>query len=158
MDHRKASGGQVQELTGAFRIRQARAGEASALSAVAQRSKAHWGYDAEFMADCADELTWGESDIASGTFWVAEAGTGTHLGFCDLRLVHDMIEVAALYVDPDAMGAGVGRALWRKAEELADEHKARAIGLDADPHAVGFYQQSSAKHRPVRLRGGSCQG
>jgi len=145
MDHRETPGGQIQELTGSFKIRQAGAGEASALSAVAQRSKAHWGYDAEFMADCTDELTWDETDIASGTFWVAQDEGGARLGFCELCLVHDMVEVEALYVDPDAMGQGIGHALWRKAEELAGEHKARAIGLDADPHAVGFYQRMGAE-------------
>jgi hypothetical protein len=38
-------------------IRAAHGGELEALSALAMRSKAHWGYSAAFMQACRDELT-----------------------------------------------------------------------------------------------------
>ena len=38
-------------------VRSARAGEAASLTALCLRSKAHWGYDAEFMRLCVPSLT-----------------------------------------------------------------------------------------------------
>ena len=128
-----------------LRLRPARSGEAAALSALAVRSKGHWGYDEQFMATCARELTWNETELASVVIWVAENQAGKMLGFCELRLADGLLELDALYVDPSAMGQGAGKALWSKAEDAAREWSARAIGLDADPHAVGFYEHMGAK-------------
>jgi hypothetical protein len=41
------------------RIRPARPDEAGAISALALRSKGHWGYDAAFLAACRENLTIG---------------------------------------------------------------------------------------------------
>ena len=38
-------------------MRAAEAGEAGAISALALRSKGHWGYDAGFLAACREDLT-----------------------------------------------------------------------------------------------------
>ncbi len=145
MDHRKAAGGQIQELDRSITLRPAEHGEAADISALALRSKAHWGYDDQFMADCVDELTWSGIDVSSGTCWVAAGADGTLLGFCELYLVDGRLEVDALYVDPPAMGRGVGKTLWLHAEDVARKLGARAIGLDADPHAVEFYEQMGAR-------------
>jgi hypothetical protein len=45
-------------------IRPARPGEAAALSALAMRSKAHWGYDQEFLEAVRPVLTFTEADLA----------------------------------------------------------------------------------------------
>lgn len=45
-------------------IRLARVTEAEILSDLALRSKAHWGYDAEFIEACRDELTVDASEVA----------------------------------------------------------------------------------------------
>ena len=54
-------------------IRPARSGEAKALSDLALRSKAHWGYDAAFMAACRAELTVTPAQAASGRAYLYEA-------------------------------------------------------------------------------------
>ncbi len=144
MDHRETPGGQIQELKPSLRLRPAQSGEAATLSALAVRSKGYWGYDDDFMATCARELTWSEADITSAIIWIAENETGNLLGFCELRSANDILELDALYVDPSAMGQGAGKALWQKAESVAFDCAARMIGLDADPHAVGFYEHMGA--------------
>lgn len=145
MDHRKAVGGQIQELVRAINLRLAEHGEAADISDLAHRSKAHWGYDDQFMADCVDELTWSGTDVSSGNCWVAAGADGMLLGFCELHLAGERLEVDALYVDPPAIGQGVGRTLWQHVEDVARRLGARAIGLDADPQAVGFYEQMGAR-------------
>ncbi|MEE8545291.1 MAG: hypothetical protein V3T29_05715 [Alphaproteobacteria bacterium] len=61
-------------------IRPARPGEAAALTDLALRSKAHWGYDAAFMAACRAELTVTPAQAASGLVQVYEEG-GRAFGF-----------------------------------------------------------------------------
>ena len=142
----KAPGGQIQELTGSFKIRQAGAGEASALSAVALRSKAHWGYDAEFMADCADELTWGETDIASGTFWVVQDEGGARLGFCELCLVQRYGRGGSALCRPGCHGPRQWPCAYgaRPKSWQANTRPAQSV-LMPTPHAVGFYQRMGAE-------------
>ncbi len=128
-----------------FRLRQARVSEAAALSDLAMRSKAHWGYDDAFMQACRAELTVSAATIEAGHVWVCEAGGGDLAGFFDLRLEDDVAEVYDVFVDPPAMGQGAGSLLWRKLEEVACEMGARKIGIDADPNAVGYYEHMGAK-------------
>lgn len=44
-------------------IRRARSGEAESLTALAVRSKAHWGYDADFLDEVRELLTFAERDL-----------------------------------------------------------------------------------------------
>jgi len=125
------------------RIRPARADEAAAISALAVRAKAHWGYDDAFMAACRPELTWTAAEVDREDVLVAEVdgvlfGTTARVGpGPDGRLW-------AVFVDPAQHGRGIGRALLT---ELLD--RARADGFDsltigADPNAAGFYRAVGA--------------
>ena len=49
-----------------------------------------------------------------------------------------------LFIEPACIRAGVGGALWRQATILARASGARTIVLDADIHAVAFYQHMGA--------------
>lgn len=121
-------------------LRGARAEEADALSQIAFASKAHWGYDADFMAACREELTVSEAHIGERNVLVAERD-GVLLGFGGLCPREDgEPEIWHLFVAPEAMGQGAGRLLT---EALVD--KARAIGaprlwVESDPNAESFYQ------------------
>jgi GNAT superfamily N-acetyltransferase len=126
-------------------VRRAIAADATPLTALALRSKAHWGYDKAFMAACREELTVSAEAIVSAEVWVCEDADGVLAGFFDLRREDDVAEVYDLFVDPKAMGHGVGRMLWAKLEELAHQMAACTIGIDADPHAVGYYERMGAR-------------
>ncbi|MEU4236164.1 hypothetical protein [Actinoplanes sp. NPDC026619] len=52
-------------------IRPARPGEAAALSELARRSKAHWGYDEGFLDACRADLTLSPDDIRARRTTVA---------------------------------------------------------------------------------------
>ncbi|MFF2520343.1 GNAT family N-acetyltransferase, partial [Streptomyces sp. NPDC058086] len=65
-------------------IRPARAMEAEVLSDLALRSKAHWGYDAEFLDACRDELAVGAHEVARRRATVADRD-GHILGFTTLE-------------------------------------------------------------------------
>ena len=91
------------------RIRPARPDEAVALTDLAIRSKAHWGYDDAFMAACGAELTVSAEAIWSGTVFVYEEA-GLALGLYWLEVREDNAEVEQFFVEPGAIGRGVGRA------------------------------------------------
>jgi GNAT superfamily N-acetyltransferase len=119
-------------------IRRARPAEAAVLSALALRSKAHWGYDADFLAACQDDLTLSADDIAT-------SGNAPS-GFYRLVLQDGSVaELDALFVDPAAMGQGVGRRLWRHAVSTATKLGCSEMVWQSDPQAEGFYLAMGAR-------------
>jgi GNAT superfamily N-acetyltransferase len=126
-------------------IRRARPAEASILSALALRSKAHWGYDAGFLAACRDDLTLSADDVATSMVYACD-GVNAPLGFYRLVLHHDGVaELDALFVEPAAMGQGVGKRLWGHAVAAAAKLGCSEIVLQSDPQAEGFYLAMGAQ-------------
>ena len=121
-------------------IRPADIGEAQLLSALALRSKAHWGYSAEFIRACRKELTYDPDYLRANTVFVAEAG-GKVSGFYALeRVSENEAELGAMFVEPDCIGLGFGRALISHAKKTASRLGIGAIVIQGDPNAVDFYQ------------------
>lgn len=131
-------------LAAEIEIRHPRAGESTVISDLALRSKAHWGYSAEFVEACRAELTFTPEQCDSGDMWVAGRGHEL-LGFHLLAGDGAVGEVVALFVDPAHIGTGVGRALLRHAREQAHARGIRLLYVDADPHAEAFYARHGAR-------------
>ena len=125
-------------------LRRAEIADCPALTDIALRAKAHWGYDRAFMEACRDELAVTPETLALGETWLAETVDGVVLGFVDIRFEDGVAEVHAAFVDPDHMGRRVGARLWSEVEAVARRMGARRIGIDSDPNAVGFYQRMGA--------------
>jgi GNAT superfamily N-acetyltransferase len=122
-------------------IRQARPEELEALSALALRSKAHWGYSAAFMLACRDELTV-TSDLLPDTF-VKETATGI-VGFYSLSSCGAEAELELLFVEPSAMHRGFGHELLTHAQNQASAWGCRVVVIQGDPHACAFYERCGA--------------
>jgi GNAT superfamily N-acetyltransferase len=126
-------------------IRRARPSEAGLLSELALRSKGHWGYDADFLAACRDDLTLSPRDIATSAVYVLDDGDAV-LGYYRLLLQDDgLAELDALFVEPAAIGQGVGKRLWRHAVATATALGCTEIVLQSDPQAEGFYLAMGAQ-------------
>ncbi|WP_019629930.1 GNAT family N-acetyltransferase [Actinomadura atramentaria] len=119
-------------------VRAARPGEAAALSALALRSKAHWGYDDAYLAACRAELTLRPGDVAARRTAVAERG-GRVLGLATLDGEPPDGELGLLFVEPDAIGGGIGRTLYRHVLAEAARLGFERVRIVPDPHATGFY-------------------
>lgn len=126
-------------------IRAAVAGDARVLSDLAFRSKAHWGYDAAFMEACREDLRVSEQDILTSSVYVHEHADRIN-GFYQLRPCGDQVEMVALFVEPRAMGHGIGKALWHHAMGTAKELGCDEVILQSEPHAAGFYRAMGATH------------
>ncbi|MEV2243921.1 GNAT family N-acetyltransferase [Streptomyces sp. NPDC049970] len=124
-------------------VRAGRPEEAAALTGLALRSKAHWGYDEEFLAVCRDELAVRPADVTARRTAVAELG-GRPLGFTMLDGSPPEGVLGMMFVDPDSMGRGVGRLLF--AHMTAQAHRLGFVRLtiDADPNAEPFYTAMGA--------------
>jgi SAM-dependent methyltransferase len=120
-------------------IRRARPDEAQLLSDLGLRSKAHWGYDAAFIAACRDDLTLSADEVAATDVYVAELD-GRMIGFYQLRGAGLEAELANLFIDPQAIGAGHGGRLWQHAALLALAQGHRSLTVQSDPYAEGFYR------------------
>ena len=121
-------------------LRAARPDEAGALSRIAFASKAHWGYDAAFMAACREELTVSEAQIGERDILVAERD-GVLLGFGGLCPREDgEPEIWHLFVAPEAMGQGAGRLLTAALIEKARATGVQRLWVESDPNAESFYQ------------------
>ncbi len=120
-------------------IRSAQTSEAAHLSRLAMRSKAYWGYSAEFMEACRDELTLTSAYVQVTPTYVAEFD-GAVVGFYTLaRMSATEVVLGYLFVEPTAIGKGHGRALIEHAKS-----EARSLGYDTmvipgDPNAERFY-------------------
>jgi len=126
-------------------IRRVRPAEAGVLSGLALRSKAHWGYDADFLAACQDDLTLSADDIATSVVYVFE-GVDAPAGFYRLMLKNDSLaELDALFVEPGAMGQGIGTRLWRHAVSTATRLGCSEMVWQSDPQAEGFYLAMGAR-------------
>ena len=64
---------------------------------------------------------------------------GRVAGFATLAMKGDTAELEDLFVDPDRMRAGVGRALIADMVVAARAAGRAAIEVDANPHARAFY-------------------
>ena len=123
--------------------RPARTGEGAALTALALRSKGHWGYDAAFLADCRDELTMHDADLEARRTHVAEVD-GEVAGFSTLDGAPPDGVVGMMFVDPERIGHGIGRALMTDLVERARLAGFVRLSIDADPNAEPFYLAQGA--------------
>ncbi len=120
-------------------IRRARAGEGVALGALTLRSKAHWGYDDAFMAVVRKDLSVSEEEILNEDVHVFERD-GRALAYCHFRLGDaNALWLESLFVEPDAIGTGLGRRLFEFAARNGRDLGFEAMAFESDPNAEPFY-------------------
>jgi GrpB-like predicted nucleotidyltransferase (UPF0157 family)/N-acetylglutamate synthase-like GNAT family acetyltransferase len=127
----------------AITVRQAEPTECGALSDLAMRSKAHWGYDSNFLEACRAELSIEAADVERLRVTVAEEET-TPVGFFALRGGPPEGELSFLFVEPARIGAGIGRTLWERCLVTSARVGLSRIRIESDPFAEGFYAAMGA--------------
>jgi GNAT superfamily N-acetyltransferase len=131
-------------------IRRAQAADAESITELAIRSKAHWGYDDEFMQVSRKKLTITPAYILMNPIFVAEmdgqlAGFYSLIKWRDLEYPEDNAqELDYLFIEPSFIGTGVGRALWGHAVNVAQALGAVNLLIVSDPNAEGFYAKMGA--------------
>ena len=127
-----------------IRLRPAVENELAALSALCLRSKAVWGYDEAFIAACREELTLTPKDLRDNHLQIAEDDTGI-LGVVELGIAGETAELWKLFVEPQRMGSGAGRALFGWAVAQARDLGAKTLRSESDHDAAAFYRRLGGK-------------
>ncbi|ACY15581.1 GNAT family N-acetyltransferase [Haliangium ochraceum] len=129
-----------------MRIRAARTDELERLSDIARRAKAHWGYPAAWLALWRDELRYTEASLEQDHVLVAERDdTAIAVGSISIdESDGTLADLEGLWVDPDAIGSGAGRALFERLAAEARALGAHALRIASDPNAEGFYLRMGA--------------
>jgi len=121
-------------------IRRAREDEARALSDLALRSKAMWGYPPAFVEACRAALTVTREEIRDSPIYVHDGGAGVD-GFYGLAGSPPRATLEYLFVDPPVTRRGIGTKLLRHAVAVACRLGFREIVVESDPSAAAFYER-----------------
>jgi GNAT superfamily N-acetyltransferase len=124
-------------------VRSAKPFEADFLTELALRSKAHWGYDSQFIEDCRADLTIKAEDITSLPFYVLCEDENIR-GFYSLAQWDEDVELVHLFIEPTFIGKGAGKRLFHHAVETAQQLGYKKIMIQSDPFAENFYQAMGA--------------
>ena len=104
------------------------------LRAIAAAAKGHWGYDPQLVAEWAASIEFPpEKEL-----FVAEQA------WASVVILDEVCRLEDLWVEPAAMGRGLGRELFERAAA-----RGRALGCvrmewEAEPNAIGFYERLGA--------------
>ena len=124
-----------------IRLRDASAGEAKALEGLQRRASDVWEEYREQLAANPDAIELPENFIEQSFVRVAAADDGTPVGFTVVIPTDDRVhELDGLFVEPDYMRGGVGRALVQDAVTRAARAGAELLEVTAGP-AQGFYEK-----------------
>jgi GNAT superfamily N-acetyltransferase len=125
-------------------IRHAQPSEAEQLTAIAHAAKRHWGYPDRWIEEWKPDLTITPDFIADNEVFVAIMNDAI-AGCCALVVTGALAEIEHMWIRPEYMGSGVGRALFEHARDRARELQLPVLELSADPNAEGFYERMGAK-------------
>jgi GNAT superfamily N-acetyltransferase len=126
--------------------------EAAELRALTMRSKRHWGYNESFMDYVETLLNEHMTESYFGDHFAYVAEFDGHIGgFFALQpwdqedAQHGDIELDWLFVDPSAIGMGLGRDLYQYARAVACDLGGQRLMVVADPNAESFYRHMGAR-------------
>ncbi len=119
--------------------------DASALSALIYRAKAHWQYPQAWLEAWADELKVSANYIQQHHVQILEVGEDI-VGFFSLEYHRKQTsaQLEHLWIEPSYIGQGFGGKLLTLACQQAKSDGYNSIELIADPNAEGFYRRLGA--------------
>ncbi|MES2072989.1 MAG: GNAT family N-acetyltransferase [Pseudomonadota bacterium] len=129
-------------------IRRAVAADAPALTALALRAKQYWGYSPAQMEAWREDLRISADMLLGMPGYVLEAGqqiVGFYLLRIDAATVAPACELDHLWLAPEHMRQGHGRALLAHASDTARQLGCNQLTIDADPYALSFYLACGAR-------------
>ena len=125
-------------------VRPALPEESISLTQLAHEAKRHWGYPENWIKQWEQALTITPEYIESNQVFVAEDEDERILGFYALDVSQARAELDHMWVSPDHMGSGVGKALFVHAMRAAKGQNISEVEILSDPNAEDFYKKMGA--------------
>jgi|WetSurMetagenome_2_1015567.scaffolds.fasta_scaffold466785_2 ribosomal protein S18 acetylase RimI-like enzyme len=127
-------------MGGMFPIRRVLPSDAGLLTQIALSAKRHWGYPEHWIELWRPQLTFDAQYFEGNESWAAIVA-GQPVAFYTLLDQEGVAWLENLWVAPEYMGLGAGRALFHHALRLSRLRGFNLFQLEADPNAVGFYEK-----------------
>jgi len=127
-----------------MQILRARPDEAATLTEIAFAAKRHWGYPEQWIESWTHTLTVQPAFIVEHETYIARLD-GHPVGFYAVRRGLNRMHLDHLWVLPEAMRRGVGRALFSHAIERVRALEFSTLEIESDPHTAGFYERMGAR-------------
>ena len=128
-----------------FRFRPATIEDLDLLNELLYRSKQYWGYDEKFMATFMEHFSVKTNEIPHTVILESKKNSEV-LGFHCLLYREDYGPfLENLFVDPAAIGSGLGRMLWKDVCAKAKKEGWASFTLCSDPYAEAFYHHMGAE-------------
>lgn len=124
-------------------LRAATPADLEALARIAREAKAQWGYPAAQMLAWRGELGTTREAIEAWPTCVAQHGARV-VAWAQIDPTGTPWCLEALWVAPSHGRRGIGRMLLEWARERAALAGQKALAIDADPNAAGFYAACGA--------------
>jgi ribosomal protein S18 acetylase RimI-like enzyme len=115
-----------------------------ALNEIAFAAKAHWGYSKEQLEIWNADIEITDELLHTTRIYLYEVN-GHPVAFYQLDDRPIPWDLSALWVSPQHMGKGIGKALLTHASDSAASRGQSELSIDADPNAIGFYLASGCK-------------
>jgi GNAT superfamily N-acetyltransferase len=135
----------TQAQKSVVRIRAARPDEGERLRKIAIASKAHWGYDLDFVRRWAAGGDFSADGLRGKDVQVAEVD-GRLVAWAALIARGDVIWLDDLWVEPGWIGKGVGSRLFGWAVERGRSLGGARLEWQAEPNSVGFYEKLGGRY------------
>ena len=144
-------------------IRRAHPEEADTLTEIAHAAKRHWKYPESWIQQWQTDLTISGEFIRTHEVFAATIN-GAVVGCCALVVTDSLAEIEHMWIRPEQMGSGVGRALFEYVRARAVERGAN-VHLNSQPILTpkGFtraWEQNASVRFQLTWMGsrGCCQG
>jgi GNAT superfamily N-acetyltransferase len=108
------------------------------MNELALASKASWGYSHKQLEAWRQDIETSPETIERWPTVVAEEDLEIR-GFAQLNPDQDPWDLVSLWLDPQHMRRGLGRAILKQVTGIAATAKQTHITIDADPNALAFY-------------------
>lgn len=124
---------------------------AETLTRIALAAKRYWGYPERWIEIWTPILTFTPEYVAENPTFVA-VEDGDPVGFYALILAPDRsrAQLDHLWITPEWIGRGLGRALFEHAAATARELGVDVVDIEAEPYAEPFYRHMGARRTGER--------
>jgi GNAT superfamily N-acetyltransferase len=126
-------------------MRPAKPDEGERLREIATVSKAHWGYELDFVRQWAARGDFSADGLRAKNVQVAEAD-GRTIAWAAVIARGEVAWLDDLWVEPEWIGKGVGSLLFQWAVERGRAVGGKRLEWQAEPNSVGFYEKLGGRY------------